>query len=192
MPIELPDTRSLSNEVTEALRIRAVRARELGYTLEQTSDVLGVCVETISRWWSAYQKGGKEALPQGRSGRPVGSGRTLNEQQEKRIQQLIDQHVPEELGIASVLWTRQAIQELIEHEFAVVIPRRTLSDYLRTWGYTPQKPARKSYKQNAEEVRRWLEEEYPAIEARAKQEGGEIHWGDEAGVRSTCRLSART
>src|SRR6185369_4830385 len=35
----------------------------------------------------------------------------------------------------------------------------------------------------------WLERTYPAIEQRAAQEGGEIHWGDEMGVRSTCQHS---
>ena len=30
---------------------------------------------------------------------------------------------------------------------------------------------------------------YPGIERRAVQEGGEIHWGDETGVRSTCQHS---
>ena len=31
---------------------------------------------------------------------------------------------------------------------------------------------------------KWLEDEYPAIAARAKQEKAEIHWGDETGVNS--------
>jgi hypothetical protein len=33
-------------------------------------------------------------------------------------------------------------------------------------------------------VRRWLDEQYPAIEQRAKAEGAEIHWADETGLRS--------
>ena len=37
------------------------------------------------------------------------------------------------------------------------------------------------------EVRKWLDEQYPAIAARAKQESGEIHWGDETGIRSDCQ-----
>jgi transposase len=188
MPISLSDTRSLSDEVIAELRQRAMRARELGYTLTETSEILGVAVETISRWWSAYQKGGTEAMPQRRTGRPIGSGRTLSDKQAERIQQLIDEHVPEELGIASALWTRRAIQELIKNELEIKMPLRTIGDYLRRWGYTPQKPARKSYKQDPEEVRHWLEVEFPAIQARADAEGGEIHWGDEAGVRSTCQV----
>lgn len=37
-------------------------------------------------------------------------------------------------------------------------------------------------------MRRWLEDEYPKIERRAEEENGEIHWGDETGVRSTCQV----
>lgn len=33
-------------------------------------------------------------------------------------------------------------------------------------------------------MRRWLDEQYPAIEQRARQEGAEIHWTDETGLRS--------
>ncbi len=35
----------------------------------------------------------------------------------------------------------------------------------------------------------WLERRYPQIEKRAAEEGGEILWGDEMGVRSTCQHS---
>src|SRR5207244_8066797 len=50
-------------------------------------------------------------------------------------------------------------------------------------------PVRKAYKQDPKAVAEWLEKTYPAIARRAAQEGGEIHWGDETGVRSTCQHS---
>ena len=185
MPVELPDGRSLPNEVLEALRLRAVRARQLGYTLQEISNILGIALETICRWCSAYEKAGEEGLPGDRTGRPVRSGRTLSDGQSEHIQELIDQHCPDELGIPSALWTRQAVGELIEKEFGIRMPLRTVGEYLRRWGYTPQRPARKSYKQDPKEVQEWLEKKYPEIEARAKREHGEVHWGDEMGVRST-------
>jgi len=188
MPIELPDGRSLSNEVLEALRLRAIRARQLGYTLEGISSILGVALETVCRWCSAYEQGGQDALPRDRTGRPVGSGRTLSDEQAEKIQQWMDQHCPDALGIPSALWTRKAVCELIQQKFGVRMPLRTVGEYLRRWGYTPQRPARKSYKQAPKEVQQWLEEKYPEIEKRAKAEDGEIHWGDEAGVRSTCHV----
>lgn len=54
MAIELPDGRCESNEVLEALRLRAVHARELGYAVIDIAAVLGVREETISRWCSRY------------------------------------------------------------------------------------------------------------------------------------------
>ncbi len=54
--------------------------------------------------------------------------------------------------------------------------------YLRRWGFTVKRPRRHARDQDPEEVRQWLEEIYPAIEARAEREGAEIYWADEVGV----------
>jgi transposase len=188
MPIEIPPGLSMSDEVLEALRLRAIRARELGYKCDDIAKILGVAPETVSRWWSAYKSGGLGALPGDRSGRPEGSGRRLAAEQEEQIQQWMVEKSPEDYEVASALWTRQAVAELIEKKFGIKMPIRTVGEYLNRWGFTPQKPKRKSYKQDPEEVRRWLEQEYPAIERRAAAENAEIHWGDETGVRSTCQV----
>jgi hypothetical protein len=34
-------------------------------------------------------------------------------------------------------------------------------------------------------LKQWLDQEYPAIERRAKAEGGEVHWGDETALVNT-------
>ena len=189
MAIELPDGRAESNEVLEALRLRAVHAREQGYAVVDIAAILGVREETVSRWCSKYEQGGQEGLPGPRSGRPLGSGRRLLADQEQDLQQLIETKSPQELGVASALWTRQAVQELIEQQLGERLPIRTVGEYLQRWGYTPQKPVRKAYKQDPAAVTEWLEKTYPQIEKRAGQEDGEIHWGDEMGVRSTCQHS---
>src|SRR5438128_5290561 len=86
MAISLPDARHLSDEVLEALRLRALRGCELGFSECQVADLLGVARETVSRWWSAYTADGVEGLPHARTGRPLGSGRTLTEEQATHIQ----------------------------------------------------------------------------------------------------------
>jgi hypothetical protein len=78
---------------------------------------------------------------------------------------------------------------LIKQRVGIRLPIRTVGEYLRRWGFTPRKPVRKAYKQDPRAVAEWLEEKYPEIERRAAKEGGEIHWGDETGVRSTCQQS---
>src|SRR3954467_6733252 len=90
MSIQLHDARQLSDEALQVLRLRALRGIELGYTEVDLADLLGVCHETISRWWTAYAADGLTSLPGGRSGRPPGSGRFLSETQAQRIRQCID------------------------------------------------------------------------------------------------------
>jgi transposase len=182
MAIRLPDARELSDEVLEALRLRALRGCELGHTEVQVAELLGVARETVCRWWSAYADHGVLALPQRRSGRPVGSGRALSDAQADFLQRLLRTQQPEALGSAAPLWTRRAVRELIRKEFDLALAERTVGRYLGRWRFTLKRPRRHARDQDPDEVRPWLEETYPAIEARAKREGAAIHWGDEVGV----------
>jgi transposase len=152
MTIELPDGRRESNDVLEALRLRAVHARELGYAVVDIAAILGVREETVSRWCSRYDQGGQEALPGDRTERPIGSGRRLTQEQEQSIQQAIETQTPQELEIASALWTRPAVRELIQRQVGIRLPIRTVGEYLRRWGFTPQKPVRKAHKQDPKAV----------------------------------------
>ena len=182
MSISLPDARQLSDEVLEALRLRAMRGMESGFTEADVAEILGVSRGTVSRWWTAYSASGTDALPHERTGRPVGSGRTLSDVQAARIQELIDGNTPEGLGIASPLWSRRAVRDLIAKELGIRMPVRTVGEYLKRWGYTAKRPRRHSRDQDPLEVRDWLDETYPLIEAQARKEDAEIFWGDETGV----------
>lgn len=76
------------------------------------------------------------------------------------------------------------VSQLIEQRFGIKLLVRTTGLYLARWGFTPQKPIKKAYEQSPSAVKKWLDEDYPVIAARAKAEGAEIHWGDESGLRS--------
>lgn len=182
MAISLPDARLLSDEVLEALRLRAVHGCALGYTEAEVAELLGVARETVCRWHSAYEAGGVEALPQERTGRPSGSGRLLSDAQATHLQDLLDRHTPEERGIAAPLWSRRAVQELIRKEYGLALSVRTVGAYLQRWGYTAKRPRRHSKDQDPDEVQEWLEKTYPAIEQLAAEIGATIHWCDETGV----------
>jgi transposase len=182
MAITLPDARLLSDEILQALRLRALRGRELGFTEADVAALLGASRETVSRWWSAYSAQGLDALPGQRSGRPLGSGRLLSDAHARHIQDLLDHHSPEDLGIPAPLWSRRAVRHLIRKELGIDLAERTVGEYLKRWGYTAKKPRRRAREQDPEEVRQWLEETYPAIERQAEEEGAEIYWCDETGV----------
>jgi transposase len=182
MAISLPDARLLSDDVLQALRLRALRGCELGFTEADVANLLGVSRETVSRWWAAYSSQGLDALPQERTGRPLGSGRLLSDEQASHIQGLLDNHSPEDLSIPAPLWNRRAVRHLIRKEFGIDLAVRTVGAYLNRWGYTAKKPRRHARKQDPEEIRQWLEETYPAIEKRAAEEGAAIYWCDETGT----------
>lgn len=135
------------------------------------ADYLGVHRNTVSDWWQQYQELGEIALKQQERGRNVGEGRTLSQEQENQIQQLLQDHFPEGLEIDSALWTRRAVQQLIRQACDVQMPIRTVGEYLKRWGYTPQKPLKRAYEQDPEAVEEWLEQIYPEIEQRVQAEG---------------------
>jgi transposase len=182
MAIELPDARELSDEALQILRLRALRGIELGFSEVDLAGLLGVRHETISRWWTSYCADGLDSLPGDRTGRPLGSGRFLSDEQALGIQRLIDENTPDKLGLPHALWTRRAVAALIKKEFDVDLAERTVGEYLGRWGYTSKKPSRHAKKQDPDEVQQWLEETYPAIEQQAKEEDAEILWTDEVGV----------
>src|SRR5262249_57925230 len=124
MAIELPDARQLSDTVLGVLRLRALSGCEQGYSEADLADILGLRPETISRWWSAYKAGGLAAIPQDRTGRPKGSGRTLDEQQAHHLLAKIQDHPPDDWGIACPLWTRRAVHDLICKEYRIDMPIR--------------------------------------------------------------------
>jgi hypothetical protein len=64
------------------------------------------------------------------------------------------------------------------------MPIRTVGEYLKRWGYTPQRPVRYAYERDGEKVRAWLENTYTEIKKRAKRENADIYCGDETTVKA--------
>ena len=180
--VQVKDARSISPEAQEALRKRAVQAVLGGMKQTATARTFGVARGTVARWTGQYRQGGEAALNQRPQGRPPAS--KLTGEQEAAVVVLIEGHCPDQLGLPGSLWTRDTVGLLIKKRFGLALSVWTVGRYLKRWGLTPQKPARRAYEQDPGAVRRWLEVEYPEIQKQAKTEGAEIHWGDEMGVRS--------
>src|SRR5210317_1965815 len=180
--MEKIDARKLSTDAQQQLRYQVIRLRKQGRKHSEISAITGVHRSTSVAWWSRYKKEGKKALKIKKRGRPAGSCRKLTQAQEKQIRKAIRDKCPDQLKLPFALWTRIAVQQLIRELWAMEVPIRTIGDYLKRWNFTPQKPLKRAYEQNPKAVRKWLDEEYPAIDQKAKQEDAEIHWGDETGL----------
>lgn len=179
------DARSWSQGEQERTRRRAVAAvLDRGMQQAEAARLFGVHANTVSKWVRAARADGREALAAGRRGRRAGEQMALAPWQQAQIVKTIREKNPDQLRLPFALWTREAIRDLIVRRFGVRLAIRTVGDYLRRWGFTPQKPIQRAYERDPAAVARWLETAYPALRARAKREHALILWGDEMGLRS--------
>ncbi len=142
--METTDARKLKPEVQQELRKQAIRLCKKGMTQVQIAEIVGVYPGTVSKWWLAYKKDGIKAIKAKKRGRPIGACRTLSPKQEKDIQKAIVDKDPNQLKLPFALWTRIAVQQLIRDMYGINMPIRTVGEYLKRWGYTPQKPLRRA------------------------------------------------
>ena len=77
------------------------------------------------------------------------------------------------------------IRSLILQKYKIDMPLSTLGYYLERWGFSVQRPIKRAYKQDEEQVKNWVESEFPGISERAKAEKAEIFFGDETGLQNT-------
>lgn len=183
--MKLKDARSLNHEELYERRMQAILLHKKGtMTQAQIGEVVGVRRDVVGKWIQMWKVGGMKALKVTPKGRPHGAGRTLSPEQEKEVQKCLIEKYPEQYKMDFALWTRSAVQSLIHTLYGIDMPIRTVGHYLKQWGFTPQKPVKRAYERNEKQVKEWMEKTYPAIARQAKQEGAQIHWGDETGVKS--------
>lgn len=178
------DARTLSPSAQEEKRKLAIKLWKKGEKIQDVASIVGVTRQAVSGWIRRYKEGGSSALNAQKQGYQTGKNRRLTAEQEKHLQQLIIDKTPDQIKLEYALWTRKAVMELVERETGIKMPVRTVGDYLKRWGFTPQKPVKRAYEQNPKAVQRWLDEEYPEIKKKAKMESAEIYWGDETGMRN--------
>jgi transposase len=174
----------LPQAAQEELRRRAVALVAEGRAQTAVARLLDVSRQSVNEWVAARRRGGEEALAARRRGRRRGEKTVLVPWQQAQIAKAIREKNPDQLRLPGFLWTRALVCELIERRFGITVTEKTAGRYLRVWGFSPQKPARRAFEQDPEAVQEWLEQRYPQIEARAYREKARILWADEMGLRS--------
>lgn len=179
------DARFQKLEQLHERRKQVVRLHRAGHGVMAIVALTGLSYPAVRKALDLYAAGGAAALKPRRRGRSTGAGRSLSPEQEEAIRHTICDKRPEQLKMAFALWTRAAVMQLIEQQCGITLSVRAVGNYLRRWGFTPQKPIKRAYEQRPEAVQQWLQHEYPALEQRARAEGAEIHWGDETALVNT-------
>jgi len=151
-------------------------------TQNQALEIFGLSQSGVEKIWRKYKTQGKRGIIEKKRG--VQGGKKINGKQSAEVRRLIKDKLPDQLKLPFGLWTREAVQQLILDRYGIELSRWQVGRYLRSWGYTPQKPISKAFEQKPEKVKEWLEKEYPAIKKRAAKENAVIYFGDETGMRS--------
>lgn len=151
-------------------------------TQKQAAELYGLSLNGVQRIWKRYKEKGLRGLASKKRG--VQGGKKINGKQSAEVRQLIKEKLPDQLKLPYGLWTREAVEQLILNRYGIELSRWQVGRYLKSWGYTPQKPISKAFEQKPEKVKEWLKKEYPAIKKRAVKENAVIYFGDETGMRS--------
>ena len=185
MGVEVRDARTLAPAAQEALRRHAVSlVREEGISQSEAARLVGVTRQTVNGWVGKFDDEGEESLDAGVRGRRAGEQMVLSARQQAWLVKTIRSKNPNQLRLPGFLWTREAVGELISRRYGVDLSLSAIGNYLRRWGFSPQKPVRRAFEQDPVLVSEWTQKIYPAIAAKAKRENALILWGDETGLRS--------
>ena len=175
------DARRLDHKTLTELRKRGVSSVQDGQSPEIVAKALGINRVTIYGWLSRYRNGGLDALDARKRG---GRKPKLDAKAIKWIYNTVTRKNPLQLKFTFALWTAKMVGQVIYERFGIKLSKASVCRLLNQLGLTPQRPVWRAYQQRPEEVRKWLEEEYPRIRTLARRHKALIFFGDEAGVRS--------
>ncbi len=160
------------------LRLRALRGCELGLTEVQVASASSVSpAQTVCRLVGRLRRGHGVPAATAPLRAPAGFGPRflLRRPRPNTSSNSYAPISPKNWASRPPLWTRRAVRDLIRKEFDLDLAERTVGRYLKRWqGFTAKRLQRPRHArdQDPEEVQRWLEETYPAIEAPRPTEKG--------------------
>lgn len=127
------DARGIPADALEILRRRAVAAVEAGASRAEVARTFGVSRKTVGEWVRAYRAEGDDAFRSKTRGRRPGVQLALTPAQQASIIKTIIAGTPEKHGLPHLLWNRQAVAELVNHRFRILLSATTVTHYLARW-----------------------------------------------------------
>jgi transposase len=139
-----------------------------GKTQAEVARALGVSAESVSRWYEAWQSGGRAALAgAGRAGRLP---RISDDQLEVIVAAL--KKGPRANGFATDLWTLARVADVVEATTGVRLgPTQTWELLRRRLGWSRQRPARRALERNDEAIANWVANDWPRIKKAPGADG---------------------
>jgi transposase len=175
------DGRKLDHKTLEALRIRTVEQVQSGASPEVQAKALGLRRSTIYNWLAMYRSGGWDSL----KAKPVaGRPKKITGTQLEWLFKTVTGSNPLQHRFEFALWTRQMIRILLWEQFRLRLSLSSIGRLLAQLGLTCQRPLFRASEQDALQVQRWRQDDYPLIRALAREAKADILFLDESSIRS--------
>ncbi len=172
------DGRSVSHEVLEAYRYRAIELYRKGKSVQEIAFFFGIHRGSVSLWIKVWKENGKSALKSKKSSGPEPK---LSKEDKKQIISWLKKSAIE-FGFETPLWDCKRIQILIKRELNKDIATSNLWENLRRWKFTPQKPEKMALERSQRKVNKWLKEEWLKIEEHRRRWQAMLYFQDESSV----------
>ena len=171
------DGRSISHEVLEAYRYRAIELYQKGKSVQEIAFFFGIHRGSVSLWIKTWKEKGKSGL---KSRKALGPDFKLGKDKKQIILWLRKSAM--DFGFETPLWDCKRIQRMIKKELHKEIAISNIWETLRRWNLTPQKPEKEALEKDLEGVKKWLKEEWPKIEKHRRRWQAMLYFQDESSV----------
>lgn len=182
--MEKINLRTVSVETRQTIKKQVIALLKKGITHAVIAETIGISKPAVDKISKAYKAKGSACTKEKKRGRKFGEKRQLSPEQEKEIRRILIDKNPEQMKLSFMLWTRAAVCRLIKAKYGITITLRNMSEYLKRWGMTCQRPTKKAYFQDNVKLNTFMHETYPKIVEQAKKEDAVIMWGDETGINN--------
>src|SRR3989338_3002078 len=131
------DGRTISHEVLEHYRLRAIALHEKGEPVNQIAEYFGIHRGSVSRWITTCNRQGKTAL---KSKKAPGPSTKIPGEDVPAVLAMLENDATQ-YGFETPLWTCQRLRIMLKRNWNVSLHSTNVMRLLNRWKITPQKMA---------------------------------------------------
>ncbi len=153
-----------SPEELERRRARAIDLLQQEYPPVEVAHMVGVDRRSVRRWNAAYRAQGLDGISRKpASGRPA----KLDARARRKLDAILLKGA-RAAGFPTDLWTCPRVAEVIRSRFDVCYHVDHVCRLLHSFGWSPQKPARRAVERDEDFIQGWVKTEWPRIKKKPR------------------------
>ncbi len=153
-----------SPEDLERRRARAIDLLQRGYPPVEVAHRVGADRRSVRRWNAAYRARGMDGIAR----KPVpGRPSKLDEKSRRKLETILLKGA-KAAGFPTDLWTCPRVAETIRSRLGVRYHVDHIGRLLHSFGWSPQKPARRAVERDEDFIQGWVKTQWPRIKKKPR------------------------